>query len=72
MVYKGQFNIRKEIFEGFGIYYYFNNEIYEGHWKNNNKNGLGILKLKSGIKLYGEWKDDKIIKIIKEQYLNIS
>ena len=71
MVYKGEFDIKKETFEGYGIYYYFEDETYEGYWKNNNKHGIGTLKLKNDIQLYGEWNNNKIIKIIKEQYLKI-
>ena len=29
------------MFEGYGIYYYNNNKIYLGEWKNNKKNGYG-------------------------------
>ena len=27
--------------EGFGIYKYFNGDVYEGYWKNDRKNGKG-------------------------------
>lgn len=70
MVYKGEFNIKKKQFEGFGILY-SEDEIYEGYFLNNKKNGKGILKLKNELELYGIWENGQLKEINKELYLKI-
>ena len=71
MIYKGQFDVKKEMFEGYGVYYLGENEIYEGFFSKNKKNGLGTLTIKNKLKFHGKWKNDKIIEIIKEKHLKI-
>jgi len=71
MIYKGQFNIKKKMFDGYG-FLYLDDEIYKGNFKNNKKHGKGILKIKkSQIEFHAIWNHDKIINIEKEQYLKI-
>ena len=44
--------------EGKGIYYFNNGEKYDGEWKNNLKEGKGIMYDKNGkLKFDGEWKN---------------
>lgn len=72
MVYKGQFDIIRNQFEGYGTYYFSEDEkIYEGYFSKNKKNGLGTLTIKNKVKLHGKWKNDSLVEIIKEQYLKI-
>lgn len=71
MIYKGEFNLEKEMFEGLGVFYYEEGQIYEGYFHRNKKNGVGTLTINNELKLIGKWKNDQIIEIIKEQYLKI-
>lgn len=72
MIYKGQFNIITNEFEGYGVYYSSKKEeIYEGFFLKNKKNGLGTLTINNIIKLHGKWKDGKLIQIIREKHLKI-
>ena len=59
----------KRIKEGKGIYYYFKNNFfgrkkYEGDWKNDKKEGKGILYYNNGTKQEGEWQDNELVKEI--------
>jgi len=38
---------------------YMNGNKYMGEWKNNMKNGQGVMTYANGEKYEGEWKDDK-------------
>lgn len=69
MIYKGYFDIVNEYFNGYGIFYQSENEIYEGNFKNNKKNGYGFIKLQDKYKLYGIWKNNEIIKIINTKII---
>ncbi len=55
--YIGKFN-NNEKGEGYGIYYYYNREIYVGYWKDNYKIGYGIFLFDNGDLYVGEWKND--------------
>ena len=55
--YIGNINNNKKG-EGYGIYYYYNREIYVGYWKDNFKNGYGIYLFDNGDIYVGEWKDN--------------
>ena len=55
--YIGNFN-NNEKGEGYGIYYYYNREIYVGYWKDNYKIGYGIFLFDNGDLYVGEWKND--------------
>ena len=48
--------------EGHGIYKFKDGAIFEGQFKDGQKNGHGILKLKDGNIYEGEWEDDLIVK----------
>jgi hypothetical protein len=37
---------------------YFNGDSYEGNWKDDKKNGFGIMKKVDGSIHKGNWKDD--------------
>ena len=39
--------------------YYKNGDRYEGEWKNDDREGKGILYYKNGDRYDGEWKNDK-------------
>ena len=39
--------------------YYKNGDRYEGEWKNDDREGKGILNYKNGDRYDGEWKNDK-------------
>src|SRR5689334_13036979 len=39
---------------------YINGERYDGDWKNNRKDGKGIMIFLNGDKYDGEWKNDKM------------
>ena len=43
--------------EGRGIFSWSNGNLYEGEWKEGNKNGLGTFTYLDGSKYKGEWKD---------------
>ena len=46
---------------GYGIYYYYSNgNKYEGQWKNNVKEGYGILYFSNGIIYEGKLENDLI------------
>jgi hypothetical protein len=44
---------------GYEIYIYTNGDVYDGNWKNYQRNGYGIYIYKNGDKYEGGWKDDK-------------
>ena len=44
--------------QGYGVYYYANNEIYEGQWHNNLKHGKAKYKDANGIINEYEFKHD--------------
>ena len=39
--------------QGYGIYHYANGNIYQGHWKDDLKNGIGTMIYPSGSKYEG-------------------
>lgn len=43
---------------GFGIFFFKNNEQYEGEWKNDKMNGKGNFRYESGNKYVGTFKDN--------------
>lgn len=45
----------KAIAEGKGTMTYANGDVYEGSWKNNNKDGLGTMKYENGDTYIGYW-----------------
>lgn len=46
---------------GFGVYFYMNNDIYEGSWKKNLRHGLGTyLYADTGTKFMGTWIRDRM------------
>lgn len=46
---------------GFGVYYYANNDIYEGSWKKNLRHGMGTyLYANIETKFMGTWVDDRM------------
>ncbi|EGR32108.1 viral a-type inclusion repeat protein [Ichthyophthirius multifiliis] len=54
-----QGNKKNQLREGIGCQVYENGNVYEGEWKNDNRNGYGILKDNFGIDIYnGDWKND--------------
>ena len=55
--YIGNINNNKKG-EGYGIYYYYNREIYVGYWEDNFKKGYGIYLFDNGDIYVGEWKDN--------------
>jgi len=45
---------------GFGIYYYYNGDIYEGEWFNHVRHGVGTYTYgETGVKYYGTWIEGK-------------
>jgi len=44
------------------VYYYANEDAYEGEWKKNKRDGEGVLNKVSGEKFEGEWSNDEMIK----------
>ena len=44
----GQYNPARNIKEGYGLYFYFDGDIYGGTWKNDQLNGLGIYYFANG------------------------
>ena len=58
LMYEGGFIDNK--FEGYGKYYYLNDEYYEGQFKNGLRNGKGILYYSNGNIIYeGDFVNDK-------------
>lgn len=41
------------------IYSYQNGDIYEGEWKGNKRDGVGVYKYKNGNIYMGEWKNNQ-------------
>jgi hypothetical protein len=54
--FEGQF--RKGMPNGTGVYTWADGTIYEGHWKNGNREGLGKMIFKDSV-VTGYWKNDK-------------
>ena len=48
-------------------FYYSNGNIYEGYWKNNNKEGFGILYYNDRTKFIGTFKNDNIFEVNNEK-----
>ena len=42
--------------------FYENGDRYEGDFKDNKKEGKGIMHYKNGKKKKGDWKDDELLK----------
>lgn len=38
---------------------YFDDGVYEGNWKDNKRNGQGIMRYSNGAIYMGEWRNDK-------------
>ena len=51
--------IKNNMRDGKGVYYYNSDNRYEGDWKNDKREGKGILISSSGAKYEGDWKNDK-------------
>lgn len=50
---------KRDAKHGFGIYYYVNNDIYEGSWKKDLRHGMGTyLYADTGTKYMGTWIED--------------
>ncbi len=47
--------------EGEGIYWYKNDDFYEGNMKNNLKHGKGKFNFENGCILIGEWQKGKLL-----------
>ena len=45
-----------DIKNGYVLYKYESGDIFEGEWKDNKREGKGIMKYKWGGKYEGEWK----------------
>ena len=45
--------------EGYGIWYFPNNDIYKGYWKKNEMNGAGIFYYSNGDRYEGVWEKNK-------------
>ena len=56
-VYEG--DLKKDLKEGKGIYYWNNGNRYEGDWKNDLKEGKGIYYWNDGRRYEGDWKIGK-------------
>ena len=56
--YKGETN-EKLIPNGFGYYFYPNNEYYFGNFINGKREGIGTYQYKDGICYKGQWKNNK-------------
>ena len=61
-------NHKKGVRHGKGIYTWVSCETWEGNWKNNKMHGKGIARDLTGYKEVSIYKDDKLIKVIEEDY----
>lgn len=55
--YEGSF-LEKERNANVGTMYYNNGDVYKGCWKNDKRNGKGVMKWSDGTIYDGEWQDD--------------
>lgn len=52
---------KRDARHGFGVYYYANNDIYEGSWKKNLRHGMGTyLYANTGMKFMGTWVENRM------------
>lgn len=57
--YTGQINPETKMPEGRGQMYYNDGSVYDGSWKNGQRDGDGVMDYKGGDTYDGEWKNDK-------------
>lgn len=57
----------KDVSSGYGIYRFYDGKVYAGRFENGKKHGRGALTKVNGDLLEGDWENDILVKIIREE-----
>jgi hypothetical protein len=55
------------VFHGHGVFRYYDGKIYLGRFESGKKSGRGELTKTNGDMIEGDWSNDALIKIIREE-----
>lgn len=63
--YEGEW--MKDVFNGYGIFRYYDGKVHVGRFENGKKHGRGELSKVNGEIVEGDWENDTLVKIIREE-----